>query len=131
MGLGRLLALGVGLSLIGCAQGHCRKQADAPAGPAQLNPAPLTTATSRSDQDHVFVYKYDGSLQCGLGKPVALEVMQKQLPGIPVISSTKKSDGLLHIQVCGSATGRANVFEIPAKFQKKAEAQGFKKWNFD
>jgi hypothetical protein len=117
--------------LAGCAQGHCRKQAEPPAGQPALNVSAPINPEKPSDQDHIFVYKYDGSLQCGMGKPVTVEAMAKELHGIPLKSSSKKTDGLMHIQVCGSITGRANVFEIPVKFQKTAESRGFKKWNFE
>ncbi len=64
-----------------------------------------------------------------MGKPIALDTMAKELSGIQILSSVKKPDGLMHIQVCGSITGMANVFEIPARHQKAAEAKGFKKWS--
>ena len=134
------LALGVkipGLVLLlvfavqGCVQGHCRRQVDEP-----VALAPLTESTSKSasvppEPGHVFVYKYDGSLQCGMGKPVDLDTMAKDLKGIPYVSAVKKHDGLMHIQVCGSLTGSANVYEIPAKFLPQAEGKGFKTWSFD
>ena len=118
------------LLLVGCSQGHCRRQADMPAAAQPLAPSPETSAKP-SDQDHVFVYKYDGSLQCGMGKPITVEKMAKTLTGIQIFSSEKKPDGLMHIQVCGSNTGLANVFEVPAGSLKKAEAKGFKKWSFE
>src|SRR5262249_14224819 len=117
------------LFLLSCSQGHCRRQADAPPEAPPIGGAPAETKIS--DEDHVFVYKYDGSLQCGMGKAVSLETMGRELQGIPVVSSAKKNDGLMHIQVCGSITGKANVFEIPAKFLKGAEAKGFKRWTFE
>jgi hypothetical protein len=122
--------------LVGCAEGHCRRAGENPP-PAQpvggtVEAKPGTDAQAKnSGEDRVFVYKYDGSLQCGQGKAVSVEAMAKQLKGIEIFSSNKKSDGLMHIQVCGSATGQANVFEIPAKSLKQAEAKGFKKWNFE
>ncbi len=67
----------------------------------------------------------------GLGKAVALEAMAKQLQGVTVFSQSKKRDGLIHIQVCGSITGMANVYEIPLAQIKKAESFGFKKWSFE
>lgn len=120
----------VSLMLVNCTEGHCRRQVDAPEA-AQPLAATGEAPGKLSDQDHVFVYKYDGSLQCGMGKPVAVEAMAKELQGIPVLSSKSKNDGLMHIQVCGSVTGKANVYEIPAKFVKQAESKGFKKWTFE
>ena len=117
------------LLTIGCAEGHCRRQAQAP---ADATPLPSSTEnTSPSAEEHVFVYKYDGSLQCGMGKAIAVDSMAKELGGIPISSSVKKSDGLMHIQVCGSISGKANVYEIPTTFLKQAESKGFKKWTFE
>jgi len=121
-----LLALGV----VSCAQGHCRRQVDAPEAAQPLAGGPDSNSKP-SEQDHIFVYKYDGSLQCGMGKAIPVEVMAKELAGIPIVSSLKKNDGLMHIQVCGSISGKANVYEIPAMFQKQAESKGFKKWTFE
>lgn len=122
--------------LVGCAQGHCRRKTD------QVQTAeviadttaevpPVATSAKPTEKDRVYVYKYDGSLQCQGGKAISLEVMAKELKGITVFSSAKKPDGMMHIQVCGSITGMANVYEIPAKSLKAAESKGFKKWNFD
>jgi hypothetical protein len=119
------------LALGACTQGHCRRKADVP-GEAKPVDSPAAAADNKSsDNGRLFVYKYDGSLQCGMGKAIPLEVMAKELQGITVYSSVKKRDGLMHIQVCGSITGMANVYEIPAKFQKQAEGKGFKKWSFE
>lgn len=79
---------------------------------------------------NIFVFKYDGSMQCKKGHSASLASMAKDLHGIPILSSIKKRDGMMHMQVCGSNTGMANVYEIPASFQKQAEAKGFKKWTF-
>jgi hypothetical protein len=117
--------------LVGCAQGHCRHPADAPAGAQPLPTAQDSGVKDKDSDEHVFVYKYDGSLQCGMGKPVSVETMAKELQGIPIVSMLKKSDGLMHIQVCGSISGKANVYEIPTSYQKQAEGKGFKKWSFE
>lgn len=115
--------------MFACTQGHCRRKAQAPgtAQPVESGDA----STTPKGPDRIFVYKYDGSLQCGMGKPIALDTMAKELNGIQILSSVKKPDGLMHIQVCGSITGQANVYEIPARYQKAAEAKGFKKWSFE
>lgn len=116
----------------GCAQGHCRRKAEPPP-PAQpvSSPAADTGSMSKSSEDHIFVYKYDGSLQCKAGKGESVESMAKELKGLRIFSSEKKSDGLMHIQVCGSITGKANVYEIESKNLKAAQRLGFKKWNFN
>lgn len=62
-----------------------------------------------------------------MGRGLSPEEMEKQLSGIRVFSRDKRSDGLMHIQVCGQATGMINVFEIPVANLKEAEGRGFKK----
>lgn len=118
---------------IGCTQGHCRRKVDAPpAVSVQDGPAEAIPATVKPEEkDRVFVYKYDGSLQCQKGKAISVDVMAKELKGISILSSVKKSDGMMHIQVCGTITGMANVYEIRTKSLKQAESRGFKKWNFE
>lgn len=129
----KLLPAFILLSLaMGCSQGHCRRKVDLPPEVATSEDAPPEAQAQKpSDKDHVYVFKYDGSLQCKKGKAIAPETMAKELQGIPVYSSVKKSDGMMHIQVCGSITGMANVFEIPAAALKQAESRGFKKWSFE
>jgi len=119
------------LSMLGCTQGHCRRKSEAPGVASPVDADTGVQAAVNKNSDRVFIYKYDGSLQCGMGKAIPLEVMAKELNGIPVLSSVKKRDGLMHIQVCGSITGMANVYEVPAKFLKQAESKGFKKWSFE
>lgn len=115
----------------GCKTGHCRRQSEAPAEAKPLEATDATAPSKPAAGDRVFVYKYDGGLQCKMGKPVEVDVMAKELKGITIYSSTKKPDGLMHIQVCGSATGIANVYEIPATSFRQAESKGFKKWSFE
>ncbi len=86
---------------------------------------PVSTTTQTSG--NVFVFKADGSLQCGMGKAISAEDMEKELKGIKVFSRDKRPDGMMHIQVCGSPTGIINVYEIPAEKLSDAEARGFKK----
>lgn len=120
------------LILAACAQGHCRRQSDPQQPPKPLDPRSETASPEKAPATaRVFVYKYDGSLQCGMGRAISLEAMAKELTGTEVFSSAKKSDGLMHIQVCGSPTGKANVFEIPAQKLPWAETKGFKKWGFE
>lgn len=117
--------------LAGCAEGHCRRNVDAP-GTAQPPAQAESEANAKpADADQVLVYKYDGSLQCQKGKAVSPEAMAKELQGIPIKTMSKKRDGMIHIQVCDSITGKANVYSIPAKFLKQAEGKGFKKWTFE
>jgi glucose/arabinose dehydrogenase len=95
----------------------------APTGASTGGPVSTTTQPA----GNVFVSKADGSLQCGMGKAISAEEMEKELKGIKVLSRDKRSDGMMHIQVCGSPTGMINVYEIPASSLAEAEARGFKK----
>ncbi len=117
---------------VNCTQGHCRRKQDTQgvAKPVEAVDAKTPAIPDARPTDRIMVYKYDGSLQCGAGKAISVEAMQKELSGIQVFSAVKKPDGLMHIQVCGSITGQSNVYEIAAKDLKKAEAKGFKKWDF-
>ena len=56
-----------------------------------------------------------------------MEVMAKELTdgGIAVVSQRKANDGLVHIALCNSATGRVNAYEISAADFHKATALGF------
>jgi len=54
------------------------------------------------------VAKYDGSLQCEMGRPVSLEEMEKELraANIAVHAKAKKADGIQHPQMCAASTVR-------------------------
>jgi hypothetical protein len=64
--------------------------------------------------DTVKVFRYDGSLQCGMGQAVPLDEMAKELTAvnITVLSSEKSVVSGLIIALCGAPTGMANVYEI-------------------
>ncbi|MCB0411947.1 MAG: hypothetical protein KDD22_05435, partial [Bdellovibrionales bacterium] len=122
-----LMVLGVG-----CASGHCRKVQN-----PQTEPAPITSADDKNSlpddfsmkpasQDRVFVFKYDGSLQCNQGNPLTPQKMREELGQIKVYSMEKRHDGQMHIQVCGASTGEANVYEIAKADLEKALKKGFK-----
>lgn len=86
---------------------------------------------SSADKDltkRVFIYKADGSLQCGTGEKIDLNTMRKNLGKIEVFSSANKHDGLMRTQVCGAPTGYNNVYEINAQDLETAIKLGFKKW---
>lgn len=119
------------LTVAACSQGHCRRKAEAPKSPVPAGADAPVPGNKPVNSDRVLVYKYDGSLQCGMGKAVSVEAMEKELKGITIYSAAKKPDGLMHIQVCGSITGMANVYEIPTSALKQAESRGFKKWSFE
>ncbi len=75
----------------------------------------------------VDVFKYDGTLQCGLGKESPLATMAEELTaaGIEVLGSRKDKDGLDHIAVCGASTGAINVYAIRQADLPIAEQFGF------
>lgn len=79
------------------------------------------------EQPTVDVYKYDGTLQCGLGKESPLAAMAEELAaaGIEVLASRKDKDGLDHIAVCGASTGTINVYTISQAALAMAEQIGF------
>src|SRR5437879_6813935 len=64
--------------------------------------------------DTVKVFRYDGSLQCGMGQAVPLDEMAKELTAISikVLSSEKRVVSGFVIALCGTPTGIANVYEI-------------------
>lgn len=76
----------------------------------------------------IFVYKPDGSLQCGQGEKINPATMRKELGAIEVFSVQNKHDGMMRIQVCGAPTGYNNVFEINQSDLQAALKLGFKKW---
>lgn len=78
-----------------------------------------------------FVYKADGSLQCGQGEKADIASMRKELGNIEVYSSENKHDGMMRIQVCGAPTGNSHVFEINKSDLEAALKLGFKKWTRD
>jgi hypothetical protein len=117
-----LLLIGL-VFLVGCTTGNCRSQK----GPnSDINPAREVLVTEK-----IKVFKYDGSLQCETGKAISLAEMQKELQGIEVFGSENKSDGLMRIQVCGSPTGRANVYEINKKDLQTVLDKGFRVWTYN
>lgn len=86
------------------------------------------SSTVKDLSARIFVYKADGSLQCGQGQKIDLNIMKKDLNSIEVFSAENKHDGLMRIQLCGNPTGSCNVYEISAKDLEQALKLGFKKW---
>ncbi len=76
----------------------------------------------------IFVSKSDESKQCDAVSGISLSAMQTQLTDITVYSAVKKSDGLMHIALCGAETGNYNVYEIAAVDVEKATKIGFSEW---
>jgi hypothetical protein len=125
------------LVFIACTNGPCRKDKPIPDNPKISKPkfeAPIASVQALdadSASRTVFVYKPDGGLQCTKGKAMSLDEMETQLKDIAVVSRAKKSDGLMHIQICGQPTGQLNVYEIYSGDLSKAEADGFRLWDIN
>ena len=88
--------------------------------------------------DTVQVFRYDGSLQCGMGQAVALDEMAKEFTAvnIRVLSSEKRVVPGFIIALCGAQTGIANVYEIAKDDLPRipADPQGvkrFQSWVYD
>ena len=89
-------------------------------------------STAKKDlTQRTFVYKADGSLQCGQGEKTEIAAMRKDLGNIEVFSSENKHDGMMRVQVCGAPTGYSHVFEISKSDLEAAVKLGFKKWSRD
>lgn len=116
------LTIVLGLLLLSCSSTNCRLQ---DVEKMKKEREQVTT------QPTAKVYKYDGSLQCGMGKGIPLEDAKAELKGLKILNSYHRNDGLMRIQLCGSPTGEANVFEIPKEELPKALAIGFREWTFD
>lgn len=121
---------------VGCSHVRCRESLTSKKDQSSLaqpdrSSLPSHSDFESSDSEKIRVYKYDGSLQCGKGKKIALTEMQKNLGAIKVYSSFNKSDGMIRIQRCGSPTGYSNVYEIDKKDLSGAQKAGFKVWSED
>lgn len=131
MGKLNMIGLSFLLGAVGCANGHCRQPqvVTAPQGPTPQ----ADSVKLNSSQEYVWIYKYDGTLQCGEGREKSVDSMNEELKssGIKARKMEKRSDGMMRAQVCGQGTGRANAFEIPKSQQGSAEAMGFKPWSFN
>ena len=126
----------VAILLTACANGPCHplrhpelaQQAQPTGGAGSTAGDNKGAGDPKVVDNRIYVAKADGSLQCGMAKGQTPQDMEKQLEGIKVYSRENRPDGRMHIQVCGSATGQVNVFEIPSTSLKDAEKRGFKKF---
>src|SRR5688500_13133881 len=103
--------------VVGCSSKNCREtreeQASVTGDPGFRGVSKENDPMSKTPlADRIRVYKPDGSLQCGMGDPMSLSTMEKQLGNIKIHRSFNKNDGLMRAQVCGSPTGNSNVYEI-------------------
>jgi hypothetical protein len=109
--------------------GNCRSHRTEKADEKDISQ--VVAQASSNAQNRMKVYKYDGSLQCGMGRPVAISQMQKELAGITVYGAENKADNLMHVQACGTPTGAANVYEIDRTSLEAAKKKGFREWTFE
>ncbi|MES2208212.1 MAG: hypothetical protein V4525_15615 [Pseudomonadota bacterium] len=93
---------------------------------SQVSSTSQSTGNAISDA-WIKVYQSDNSKQCQENSGIPLEVMLKKLnqQGIKVKCSQKNNNGMMHIQMCGGATGIINVFEINREDLKTAQKLGF------
>lgn len=117
------------LASVACSNANCRAQHDEKRQQAAVRLKEGDDPMNKTSvADRVRVYKPDGSLQCGQGKAVPVEEMQVELKGLAVHSAENRPDGLMHMQLCGSPTGRCNVYEIDRKDLDVALKKGFREW---
>ena len=111
------------LIAVACSTGHCRR--DGKEVLEKVDPKP-PSGYEEENLGSLRVGKADGSQQCGMRAGVSLEDMAKEeLPGVKILSSEKRNDGLMRIQSCGADTGMLNTFEIRHQDLRKAQKAGF------
>lgn len=114
------------VALVGCSSGNCRAQKEVEK--QNSNTVEAIPNLPQDSQKHIKVFKYDGSKQCGMAAGTPVAEMQKELVGIKIYKAENKMDGLMHIQACGTNTGRANVYEIDPESFEEAKKKGFREW---
>lgn len=86
---------------------------------------------------NVWVYKDDGTLQCGMGKEIPVEVMQNDLAGLigakQIQRSEKRQLPAFLPDLCGFRTGAVNAYEITEEgarilFNGFVGQMGFELW---
>jgi hypothetical protein len=92
--------------LTACASGHCR-------GRKQLS------------EKHLFIARAEGSKQCTAGSGETIDQMAEDLIDIKIFSKETRSDGKVHMALCGAPTGRIHVFEISETDRAAALSRGF------
>lgn len=122
-----ILITSLSFAFIACQSGNCRSNRTQ----SETENKQMDASIATGSQNKIRVFKYDGSKQCGEGQIISLSEMQKELAGVRVYSAENLSDGMIRTQVCGSPTGKANVYEIDDSSLEKAKAKGFKEWTFN
>jgi hypothetical protein len=111
------------LIIVACSTGHCRR--DGKEVIEKIDPKP-PAGYEQENLGSIRVGKTDGSQQCDMRAGVSLAAMaEEQLPGIKILSSEKRHDGLMRIQSCGADTGMLNTYEIRHQDLRKAQKAGF------
>lgn len=89
----------------------------------------LVYAGGTYETNTLFVFRPDGTIQCGKSSGVTLDSMEQELrsAGIKVFSSRKGYDGREGIALCGAPTGQINIYEILSSDVSEALRLGFKK----
>jgi hypothetical protein len=116
------------LALSSCTVANCKPDTSQPGVLSNDVQARVDDLKKDSNLKTVKVFKLDGSLQCNQGSPISLETMKSELSGVKIITSEKRNDGMMRIQVCGQPTGQCNIFEIAESDLEAAKAKGFKIW---
>lgn len=84
---------------------------------------------SKQSEPKIWVFKYDGSKQCGMEKasltPESAMNELKQL-GVMVFEARNGNDGMMRTAVCGAPTGNTVELEIFATDLGKVQSRGFK-----
>lgn len=123
-----LILFGLSLILAACSSHPCKIEERTD---VKMTGDEKVSSAKKDLTQRVFIYKPDGTLQCGMGSKIDLPTMRKELGSIEVFSSASKHDGMMRIQVCGQPTGNSNVFEIKKEDLDKALKLGFKQWMHD
>lgn len=119
-----------------CGASKSERKPDAPSGAPHevpqaaatpVAPASGSPAAGAIDNNTMWVQKPDGSKSCQPESGTSLDKDAQSLAskGVKVLEKKKGSDGKMHIQSCGAATGKTNAFRIPKKDEAKAKAAGF------
>jgi hypothetical protein len=95
----------------------------------QENPRQWNVKVTKSGESKIWVYKNDGSKQCGMAPPqFSPDMVASDLrkAGVVVFQTRTGSDGMMRNAVCGADTGDTVDAEIAKTDLKKAQAMGFR-----
>ncbi len=117
---------------ISCGSNECRRQNQDFSNERVISPEEAFQDKPQDlDQDKVWIYKYDGSVFCGTYDGVTVLTMQKELNGIRVFASEKKSDEFPRSSTCNFSTGIANRYLILKQDLPEALNRGFQVWDLN